>query len=593
MTAFLGVIALDGAAPMDARMPAGIAALGGFAPWGATRDDGPQHRFWVSRGRAGEQIARDGSCVLVFDGRLRDRRGLSRRQGLDPEASDAAIALAIYREHGVDGIVSLDADAAVVVHDAAKRETLLWRDALGERGLRYALVAGQLFVASRGSAVCALAGLEVTPDDTALAHFFALRAPPGATAWMQGVSELPAGALWRHAQGRAELRPPPDWAVPEPSRFASDDEAREAWGAAVRDAVARTFADASQPAVMLSGGVDSTLLAAAASARTRALSWTLPSWPACDEAAFARASAASLSLRHHMFDGDALAPLSRLPSWPIEDEAPLANPYRWLNQALFAEARRHGVDVLASGNFGDHLYAERAHWARSLRHERGTLALLRASWRHRDAGVTTLRRSFAMGRRAPGATTPAWLTPYSTALLTRCDPSASGARVQQAYGRASAQDAELSRRFASAEGIELRFPYRDPGLLRFALALPAHYADGPRGAKWLSREVLRDRVPDAVRLRPKSGSLAPFFRDGVLLHARDDVTALLLAEDAWWPRFVHREPVLTALSRGGGESSLLVLWLAISLELWWRVHRGGGPGVLASTAFLPQRPDLT
>lgn len=593
MTALLGVVALTGATTVsDDAMAAGIRALGGFAPYGADALRRRFARLWVARSFLGTGIAEWQGCVLAIDGRLREGIGFRRRHGLTAECSDAEAMLRAYADRDLRLFDDLDADVALVLIDPARGRVMLYRDPLGERGLRYVRDGDRLFVSSRGSALLALRGESLRPDETAMAHYFALRAPPRDVAWMQGVTELPAGCLLSIEDGR-ERRRQIDPVMPlSPLRFASDAAAGEAWRATVAQAVARACAGTSTPALMLSGGIDSTLLAAFLDPRQAvAVSWAVPEPPSCDESGLAVATAAQLRLRHVLAPNGQHEPLADLPSWPMEDEAPLANPYRRLNQTLFATARAEGAAVLLSGNFGDHVYARGRDWPASFVRERGLLAFVA------EVAAQCVRQRFAL-RRDPGLRgllprrrtgrtgAPSWLTDAARERLAdSAEPRGWMQRVEEAFGRASAQDAELARRYANACGLELRFPYRDPVLLAFVLSLPAHYSDSARGPKWLSRRVLSGRVPESVRLRPKLGSLTPLFQWGVLDRHRTVVESVLWSTEAEWSRYLRRETLERAWAAPASDRELLPIWLALSFELWHRAHWGAGPAVLASRQF--------
>ncbi len=594
MTALLGVVALSEATTVDVDdFSAGIRSLGGFAPFGANELRLPSARLWAARTSRSTAVTNWRGCVLAVDGRLRDGAAFRRRHGIDAGGSDAEAILRAYVDRDLSLFDDIDADIALVLLDPARRRVVLYRDPLGERGLRHVRDGDRLLVSSRGSALLALRGERLQPDDTAMAHFFALRAPPDEVAWMRGVRELPAGGLLIIERGcERQTRVAPS--LPTSTlRFRCDDEAAEAWRDAVAQAVVRAGADANPSALMLSGGIDSTLLAAFLDpVRSLAVSWAVPSLPECDESALAAATAAQLQLRHVCAPDGPYEPLADLPSWPLEDEAPLANPYRRLNQALFATARAEGATVLLSGNFGDHIYADGRDWPASFVRERGVLAFVseivvqaarqRLALQH-DPGV----RACLSRLRSIRPWAPAWLTDIARSCLTDTpEPRGWRRRVDEAYGRASAQDAELARRYANAQGLELRFPYRDPALLTFILGLPAHYSDSARGPKWLSRRVLSGRVPESVRLRPKLGSLTPLFQWGVLDRHRAEVERLLLDADARWPRYIDPRALMSALASPASDAQLLPIWLAISFELWWRAHWAMGPAVLASRQFL-------
>jgi len=143
-------------------------------------------------------------------------------------------------------------------------------------------------------------------------------------------------------------------------------------------------------------------------------------------------------------------------------------------------------------------------------------------------------------------------------------------------------DAELGRRHSSSFGLDLRFPYRDVEVIRFMASLPAHFSVRDGARKWITREAMRDRLPERVRTRAKAGSLEPFFRKAILGDANALVQRLLRDPGAKWPRYVMPEQLWAAVAQPATEAELLLIWLAVSYELWWRAHAGLGPAVLAS-----------
>ncbi|MBI2396986.1 MAG: asparagine synthase [Xanthomonadales bacterium] len=578
MTAMLAVVALAGTTsnPPDG-FAAGIRSLGGFAPFGADEVDSDALRLWVARSFRGAGLAAADGRVLAIDGRLRDRAEFVQRHALASDASDAALILAAYAARGPALFESLDADIALLLVDAPARRVILFRDVLGERGLRYAVRGTQLQVSSRGSAIVAMRGETLVPNEVAMAHYFALRAPPDEVAWMQGVEELPAGGLLLFDDGQRRYRRfTPDLPT-APLRFGSDAEAAEAWREVVAGAVARACADTDRAAISLSSGIDSTLIAAFLDpGRACAVSWTTPKFPECDESVLAGATANLLGLPHRLVQGSDLLPDAHLHSWPIEPEAPYANVFRLLLQATWQAAAGCGANVLLNGCFGDELQVAPRHWPGSLVQERGWNALLRelASQRH-ERGTRALwadpglRRCLLPQRRARP---PKWVTAASRQQLRAGGAEGPwGLRLHRLYGREAAESGDLLRRFANSLGLELRYVYRDPALLRFAIALPAHYGHSLRGSKWLSREILRGRVPEAVRRGSRVGLLSPMFRTAIKRLDRAWVDSLLLRPDAVWPRHVAA-PALRKILGLHSDSDQFMAWTVLSAEVWRLFH---------------------
>src|SRR5258706_16029586 len=108
--------------------------------------------YRASRSRAGVAPAPLASCAngnaLVLDGRLDNRDDLRRALASQPEATDAALALAAYAKWSDNAPAYLLGDFAFVVWDAGRERLFCARDALGQRPLFYGSTPGAIMVAS-------------------------------------------------------------------------------------------------------------------------------------------------------------------------------------------------------------------------------------------------------------------------------------------------------------------------------------------------------------------------------------------------------------------------------------------------------------
>lgn len=552
-------------------------ALTGFAPFGFDTSITAHHVLVQARPRGGRGQARIDGDLLVLDGELSADCRARLRRSLAPAPVDGDDLVLIHGARQCFGerfAEHLQGRFALVLFDAREQTCWLLRDTLGERALHLRVDGARLIVATRASALLAAANLPMVENPASIAAYFALRAPAPGEGFWQGVQTVVAGECLRIHRGGLRSRRHAFTLSSQPLRFASDQEAVAAWRDVLSSACARTLADATQPALLLSGGIDSSALAVSSAALRRdliACSWRLPDFPSADETAFVAATVAQLELPLIAITGTEDWPLARLDQWSVEDEAPLANPYQWLHQALFAQAAGQGVDVMLSGNFGDHLYADTLP-------NPGWRAGLRRLLQPMPSMLSGLRRLLRRYPASPDWLLDSWQRPLSAAY--RDAPH--GLLAPEAE-----LDAELGRRLATSFGIDVQFPYRDPEVIRFMAALPALYSRRGETRKWITREMLREQLPESVRQRAKAGSLEAYFRHGVLGLAHAQVETLLRDPDARWPRYVKTDRLYAALAAPTSESELLLLWLAISYELWWRAHQGSGPAVLASQRLQP------
>jgi asparagine synthase (glutamine-hydrolysing) len=185
---------------------------------------------------------------------------------------------------------------------------------------------------------------------------------------------------------------------------------------------------------------------------------------------------------------------------------------------------------------------------------------------------------------AGGEAPPPWLGPAARAAWTPpvAWPQAAAAtadplRCRALLGLEAALDAAHETGFADRAGLRVLHPYRDERVVELALSIPAERFARGGVPKALTREALAGRLPDAVRLRPKSGSLAPFLRRG--LRAPDAPLAQLLdAPGARWVHWLDEAQVRAAWrTPAPGEDDDLLLWRAASLEMWFRGLADGAP----------------
>jgi asparagine synthase (glutamine-hydrolysing) len=566
------------------------------------------HRhFWTTPEEMGERqplAARgpeDGAAVhLAFDGRLDNRAELLAELDVTPAApSDAALALAAYRRWGEACFERFLGPFAVLFVDSGRRRVVCGRDPLGDRSLVYHLTPELFLCASEEGALLAHPAVPADVDEETVARFFALApARPGRT-FFTGVSELPPGHLLSvpFDGGEARLEAWWHWRVGEPERGVPDAEWAERFGATLRESVRCRLRSIAPPAALMSGGLDSTSVAALAARELAAggseaplatLSWVFDELPGSDEREFMAPVVEALGADPVWIRGDDAWPLRDRQSWPVALAAPYNGLYRRLRERAYRAARTRGASVVLTGECGDQLFFGGADWLRDLLADRRFGAALAGVARELALSGRTdlprfgLRSALARARGRPLAARPEpeWLTPKARELAGgaawgRWEGVAGVPRPEQRAGLLDpriAASIQVESSLAAAEGIEVRRPYRDRRLVELALALPAHQLYRPGWIKWATREAMRGLLPEPVRLRRRRSSLAPLTRRGLVEREAATVRSLLDAPGARWPEYVRKEwlaelfPV--RLAAGIDGPAALAAWQCISLELW-------------------------
>src|SRR5262249_12508514 len=176
----------------------------------------------------------------------------------------------------------------------------LVRDRLGIKPLYYWEGGGALLFASEIKALLVSDDVARAPNPSAISDFLTWRYVPGPQTMFQGIFKLPAGHWLRHS--KSECRVERYW-TPEvsPDRSRTDREYEERFSELWRETI-RLHLESDVPVgVYLSGGLDSSLVAAEMTALANAPVHTFSAgseWEG-DEAPAARAVATDLGVTHH------------------------------------------------------------------------------------------------------------------------------------------------------------------------------------------------------------------------------------------------------------------------------------------------------
>jgi asparagine synthase (glutamine-hydrolysing) len=529
---------------------------------------------------------------------------------LDPAAAAPDGPGALLARHwvrsGGPGLRALRGAFAGAVADARRQELVLLRDSYGVAPLFYRRIGAAVFFASEIKGLLAL-GVPRRVNADRLPDFFRYGLVAGGPTLLEGVHSVPAGGLVRFlADGRTLTESYYEFPEYAPETRSLAEWATLVWRALleVMSRKARMFRS---PAVLLSGGVDSPIVAAA----LKELGCS--SFPALtggfaqrqlDEGEAAARVAMRLGLPHVSVRvesaGQTLFDRCCQLIWQQEQ------PTRFINavspQAVFETAvARHTIDAVFAGDEADTLYGGRSHLlARRVERLRrlprpaaaGLHALCglgaRLAWARgrvetlaqllgQDAATPTLYLapfcSEEFTRRVTGGDAD-WTRTYVSGLVTThaSDP------LEVVYSKAHlalsgpVMAARLER-ISSQHGIEVVLPFMDDLLVGLAMRLPPPYRHDGRTAKPVLREIMARTVGADLLPGRKIGWEPPsdhwMARDESLRRGLQ-----ILREPRTRERgIVDAEAVVQRLdeNREGGEE----LWSALSLEIWCRTFIDG------------------
>jgi asparagine synthase (glutamine-hydrolysing) len=549
----------------------------------------------------------DGEVVAVFNGELYNfpelRERLAARGHAVRGTGDTPVLPHLYEEHGIDFVRRLDGMFAIALWDRRRELLVLARDRVGKKPLLWTrLPDGTLAFASELQALLRLDDLPRGLDLEALDAYLALGYVPGPRTILRAVRKVPpAHALVVEQGSERALR---YWrAEARPEQGVSDEEWLERVRATVGAAVRRRLAADVPLGVLLSGGIDSsvvTALMAEASARpVRTYTVGFPD-RLYDEREYARIVATRYGTEHEELlvdaePADAVERLARALGEPLGDEAALPT------FLVCEQARRH-VTVALTGDGGDESFAGYERYA-AHRLARaaglvpplarvGARALRRLPAARREPRSSAFRAArFLETAAAPAAERYGGLMELFPAATRRALASADIAPASAAAllgqprvpGLAGLQllDAEtyladdllVKADLASmAHSLELRSPLLDREVLELGLALPDRLKQRGRRGKLALRRAFDVVLPPEVTRRDKTGFGVPLGRwfRGELRELAADALLDRTARERGLFRIDSVERLL-AEHRGGVDHAHR-LWGLLMLELWLRAH---------------------
>jgi len=552
----------------------------------------------------------DGRVWTVFNGEIYNYRELreahAARGHVFTTRSDTEVIVHGYEERGVASVGDLDGMFAVAIWDAPARTLLLARDRLGIKPLYYAVLPDQIVFASELKALLEHPAIERTLDLTALSRYLAHEYVPAPHSILRAVRKLPAGHWLTYTDGRVKLEP--YWDV-HFQRGAGIDEAEavEALRAALDRSVKQHLVSDVPLGVFLSGGIDSSAVAAFAARhfpgrlKTFSIGFEDPSF---DETAHARRVARVLDTDHQEEILDPRAALDLVTRLPELLDEPLGDA-SFLPTYLLSRFTRRSATVALSGDGGDELFA--GYPTYQAHRLAGPLELIPPLLRRRllrpvverlPVSLDNLSFDFKLKRFvagldfAPVDRHAAWLGSFTPAeqkelftadALARMEappsyaafhemlshaPSASGLeRMLYLDLKGYLGEGVLTKvdRASMACSLEVRVPLLDHRVVELATSLPMHLKLRRVTTKYVLKRALAGVLPRDILERPKKGfgiplgrwfrgELAPMLRDvcapDVIRRAglfRPEAVGRLLAEHAEG-RHDHRKKLYTLLA---------------------------------------------
>ncbi len=581
----------------------------------------PDGRVWLGHRRlaildlspAGRQPMADpaGELWIVFNGEIYNfqelRRELEVKGHCFRSRTDTEVVLAAYREWGTVCLSRLNGMFAFALYDVPRKRLLLARDRAGEKPLYYAVGSGVLRFASELKALLEDPRFIPRIDQEALDCYLAFGFVPRERCILQGVKKLPpayalvfeleSGAvkMWRYW----DLPP-----VPASDGRPGDETALvDELEGLLSDAVRRQLVADVPVGILLSGGVDSSLvtaMAVRAKAKLKTFTVRFPGHGSYDETNHARLVARHFGTEHVELDAAEATP-ELLPRLARQFDEPVVDS-SMIPTALLCQLVRQHCTAALGGDGGDELFGGYVHYRRlvHLHHYAGWIphslrgaiatvatAALPIGFKGRnwfqefgvdfERGVPLIASYFDRRTRARllDATAARWPFVAEASRQEAIDPG--GDLVQRAtradFRLYLAEDILVKvDRASMLHSLEVRAPFLDHRVIEFAFGkVPSQFKASADERKILLKKLAARLLPSGFDTQRKQGfsvPLAAWLRSEPWL--RFFRVVLLDAKDGLFDRRCL-ESLLQGQAKGRANSERL--FALVLFELWRREYR--------------------
>lgn len=559
----------------------------------------------------------DGSLWLVYNGEIYNfqelRTQLEAKGHVFASHTDTEVIVHLYEEYGTDCLQHLSGMFAFALWDSRKRTLFLARDRVGIKPLYYTQTKTALLFASEIKALLCDPDVQRSINPHAIARYLSFLYLPGQETLLQGIHKLEPGhyllakdgGITTHRYWDLEFRP-----STAPLSF---NQTAKALNTRIHQSVRDHMISDVPVGVLLSGGVDSTIVLACAAQNTnqRINTFTIgfAGQEFEDERPYARLAAAQFETNHHEIT---IAPhqfADFLPSYIRHLEEPVCEAPAVALHYVSQLARKH-VKVVLSGEGSDEAFGGYQNYRNLLLFEK----LKQLAGPHRETLQKALSHSGLQKRvpqlkkYAPLATVPLssyyysrTATPFgyfpthlyhlcTSGLLSQVNHAASANHVAALFGQVTAQaknqpllnqmlyvdtktwlpDDLLIKadKMTMANSLELRVPLLDHSLLEFAATLPPSYKVNGWATKRILKAAFKNEIPAAIIQRKKTGLPVPlrrWMRMDLAAYTRET----LLSKQAIGRGYFTQKGLQRLLADNEQTGALMKeVFALLTLELW-------------------------
>lgn len=497
--------------------------------------------------------------------------------------SDTEVILAAYHYWGKDCVQRFNGMWAFAIYDASNREVVLSRDRFGEKPLYYTQHHGRFLFASSLRALLPITGARLANTTVVMNYLLHEKAEPLQQSFFKGYYKLDAGHfLIINIRSAAAAMPVRYYQLPQSQHSAcSLSNASEELSFLMQDAIAIRMRSDVAVGGTLSGGIDSSYVAAEASAVARAKQ--LPAFAsftagtmesATNELPYAKQMADHCKLRLFTTVPTEEDYMTALLPVVLAQEEPIQSLSVVMQYAVMQLAHQSGLKVLLDGQGADELFlGYPVHLGVAMRQLSWPKAIGLAMQSKTKYGLSAsllaqlalyhahpLRKAKRQQRRWSAVMPNQVLQQATIEQIAAMDVAVQqSVQSYQVYDMVAGNLPALLRhedRNAMAFSIETRLPYLDYRLVEWALQLPLQAKINEGWSKYILRFTMQEKVPAAIAWRKgKIGFEPPALQERIIRK--------LLAPESLQQRGLRLLPNAPI-----HQLSTPMRWRLLSLQLW-------------------------
>jgi asparagine synthase (glutamine-hydrolysing) len=557
------------------------------------------HRLSIIDLSTGDQPMTSGNDTIIFNGEIYNYKNLG-GQFLDGKlktSSDTEVVLELYRKLGVASVSHLDGFFGYGIYNSSSHELFLARDRWGIKPLFYSVLddGGIMFSSELFPFLSSkLISREVSRQ--AVQNYLFWDYAPGEMTFLKKVKKLEPGHFLRWKDGHIHIE-----RYYDPYSLLCEERnsvtAANVW-TDVKSAVDHSLVSDVRVGILLSGGIDSSLVAVAAAEKLGA---GIPTFSIgfkdaeFDESSFAKIVSNQIKSEHHVQVLDEADLLERYQEIISGLDEPIADPSILPTRILCELARKH-VKVVIGGDGGDELFGGyptyRAHQMRPIldrspRFLKNTASDIVGKLKIGDGYQPTiwkLKRLLNRYDEDPIKCHYRWMSNTDikdVAQLSRSTPD-----VFEIDSRISGHDIQdfmyldlvsylpysvLTKvdRASMAVGLEVRPPFLGNEFVRKAFSIENEQKVSSGETKRILRRVAEMTLPREITERQKKGFAIPL-ASWLRRPLKPRIEAMLMESPLWENDFLSRGYALQMweqFNSGRGDHAK-TFWALMVLDSW-------------------------